>query len=95
MTPQGESDADGFTKLTSEVAPLCDYAPPGPPPISTPHRYVFMVWEQPQDFDRQKIKEEFKFTDKVGIGPRIRWDQARIEKSMELSACLGGNYFVV
>ncbi|KAF2741394.1 putative protease inhibitor [Polyplosphaeria fusca] len=95
MAPEGEPDADGFTKLTSSMKPFCDYAPPGPPPISGPHRYVFMVWEQPQEFNGLKVKQEIGFPDKAGVGARVRWNQERIEKLMNLSTCLGGNYFVV
>lgn len=95
LTTEGEPDADGFVKLAAAVKPVVPYGPPGPPPISGPHRYVFLVWEQPQDLTSDGIKKQLGLPEEIGLSGRIRWDQDACEKKLGLGAALGGNYFVV
>lgn len=40
-------------ELTSSSPHLANYIPPGPPPMSDWHRYVFLLYEQPQDFEEK------------------------------------------
>ncbi|KAF2110403.1 phosphatidylethanolamine-binding protein [Lophiotrema nucula] len=95
LTTEGEADADGYVKLATAVKPVVIYAPPGPPPISAPHRYVFLIWEQPQDLTSEKIRTQLGLAEQVGIPARMRWNQDAAEKKLGLGAVLGGNYFVV
>ncbi|EXJ56172.1 hypothetical protein A1O7_09103 [Cladophialophora yegresii CBS 114405] len=40
--------------LTSSAPFVANYVGPGPPPGSSPHRYVFLLYEQPGGFDATK-----------------------------------------
>ncbi|KIM96413.1 hypothetical protein OIDMADRAFT_105972 [Oidiodendron maius Zn] len=84
--------ADGTTVLSaSTTPPIASYIPPGPPPPSAPHRYVFLLYEQPEDFDAMKFMPggqpmtHFK---------RIRYDYAAFEKEAKLGPLIASNYFV-
>jgi phosphatidylethanolamine-binding protein len=91
----GEPDTDGFVKLKSDVFPVVPYAPPGPPPLSGPHRYVTMVWEQPAEASAEGIKKAMGLGDEVGIPARMRWKEEEFEKKVGLSGePLAFNYFV-
>ncbi|KAF2476353.1 uncharacterized protein BDR25DRAFT_156821, partial [Lindgomyces ingoldianus] len=90
---QGEPDAGGWVKLVPDVPPIASYAPPNPPFFSASHRYIFLVWEQPEGLTNEKIKKELGLVDEVGLGARVRWDQDACEKKLGLGKALGGNYF--
>ncbi len=93
----GAADANGFVALEGgsaewQVAP---YMGPGPPPLSAPHRYVFMVFEQPEGMDTAKVKSVLGLDrPATSVLSRIRWDQAAAEKSLGLGEVVAGNYFV-
>ena len=85
-----------------EVAP---YMGPAPPGLSSPHRYVFMLWEQPDGVTVERIREEMGFETEAGEGgggfgggaglmSRVRWDQERFERRLGLGRVVAGNYFV-
>lgn len=95
LTVQGEPDADGFVKLASNIQSVAAYAPPGPPGFSSPHRYVFMVWEQPEGLTSSDVKTKLGVPDQLGLSSRIRWKQDACEKKLGLGKALGGNYFNV
>jgi phosphatidylethanolamine-binding protein (PEBP) family uncharacterized protein len=91
----GEPDADGFVKLESITPPIVPYGPPGPPPLSGPHRYLFMVWEQPPTASAEEIKKTMGLGDNIPITKRIRWDEEGFEKKVGLSSePIAYNYFV-
>lgn len=84
--------ADGTISLVAGDAPfIVDYAGPGPPPPSAPHRYVFMLYEQPQGFDLAKFVSPGG--KKVGVRPRIRYDVTAFEKEAKLGPVVASNYF--
>jgi phosphatidylethanolamine-binding protein (PEBP) family uncharacterized protein len=93
----GAVDADGFVALEGgsaewQVAP---YVGPGPPPLSAPHRYVFMVFEQPEGMDTAKVKSVLGLQGPgTGVVSRMRWDQEAAEKSLGLGEVVAGNYFL-
>lgn len=87
-----ETDGPGPAQLTSETHPIVDYAPPGPPPGSGPHRYIFILYEQPANFDYKKFAP--KDNGKVGIWPRVRYDIAAFEKKAGLGGIVAANYFL-
>lgn len=79
----GELTAEGGTKA------ITDYAGPHPPPISSPHRYVFLLYEQPTEFDRNKLGLPENF----GLRDRMKWNQAEFEKKAGLGKVVAGNWF--
>ncbi|ORY08743.1 phosphatidylethanolamine-binding protein [Clohesyomyces aquaticus] len=96
LTGQGEPDAEGWIKLASDdEKPIAHWAPPGPPPFSSPHRYIFMIWEQSEDLASVEIRKRLGFGETVGLRPRPRWDQDACEKKLGLGKSLGSNYFTV
>jgi phosphatidylethanolamine-binding protein len=68
--------------LTSTTTPLSSYLPPGPPPFTKPHRYAFLLYEQPEGFDVEKFRKEGKVPE--ARFARVRWDVAGFEKAGEL-----------
>jgi len=81
----------GTDSLISTEPWIVDYAPPGPPPGSGPHRYVFLLYEQPADFDVKKHAPAGG--KKVGISPRVRYDLGVFEKEAKLGPVVAANYF--
>lgn len=71
------------------AAPITPYGPPRPPPISSPHRYVFLLYEQPADWDRLKLG----VPEHWGIKERVKWNQGHFEKKAGLGHVVAGNYF--
>jgi phosphatidylethanolamine-binding protein (PEBP) family uncharacterized protein len=95
LVPEGDADVDGFVRLVPRTKAAVTYAPPNPPPISSGHRYVFVVWEQPESLTNEKIRSQLGLANKVGLWTRARWDQEGCEQKLGLGDVLGGNYFVV
>jgi phosphatidylethanolamine-binding protein len=86
---------EGWTKLESpsEAKPVVSYAPPTPPPFSSAHRYLFMLFEQPAGVDSKEIQHRMRLPAEVGLQARIRWNQAGFEKEMGLGMPLAGTFF--
>jgi phosphatidylethanolamine-binding protein (PEBP) family uncharacterized protein len=80
-------------KLTwpSETGPLADYRGPGPPPGASPHRYVFILYEQPADFDATKFVPAGE--KQMGMTARIRYDLDGFVKEAKLGEIVAVNYF--
>ena len=86
-----EKSVDGSTsKLSASF--VSDYVGPAPPPTSSPHRYVFLLYEQPEDFDATKHAP----TDgtKMARSARMRYDLGAFEKTAKLGPVIAANYFV-
>ncbi|KAL1900532.1 hypothetical protein Sste5346_002255 [Sporothrix stenoceras] len=87
---------DGWAPLTSSVAPAVDYIKPGPPSPSAAHRYVFLVYKQPEGVDDSKIREAMGWATE---GPavtrmgRMRFDVGDLEAKLGLGEVVGVNYF--
>jgi hypothetical protein len=80
------------SSLTANNTPfIVDYYGPGPPPFSAPHRYVFLLYEQPADFDVAKFAP--KDGKKVGIWPRVHYDLRKFEEKAGLGGVVAVNYF--
>ncbi|KAI1084268.1 putative protease inhibitor [Whalleya microplaca] len=84
------ADQGGFS-LKATAPFVTNYIGPGPPPGSSPHRYVFFLYEQPADFDGKKYAAPNG--QNVGIGPRVRYDLDAWEKEIKLGPLLAANYF--
>jgi hypothetical protein len=54
--------------------------------MSKPHRYVFLLYEEPKGFDAGKGGK------KVGIWPRMRWDFGKFEKEVGLGEVVAGSW---
>lgn len=87
----GLKSSDRAGKLAYTDSYICDYAGPGPPPVSGPHRYIFLLYEQPADFDLKKYAPPAG--QKVGISKRVRYDLEAFEKEAGLGAVVAANYF--
>ncbi|KAJ2965778.1 hypothetical protein NQ176_g10453 [Zarea fungicola] len=88
-------DSEGFTTLEPESLPVMPYVGPGPPPPSAPHRYVFLLWEQPPNIgSSEAVREILSLSAEPGLMARIRWDQSVFETKMGLGEPLAANYFV-
>lgn len=88
-----ETAADGVAKLTWSDTPfIANYIGPAPPPGSGPHRYVFFLYEQPDDFDGAKWAPPGG--KKLGNRPRMRYDLDAFEKEAKLGPVIAVNYFV-
>lgn len=77
--------------LISTDAFIANYVGPAPPPFSSPHRYVFFLYEQPAGFDG---KDHAPSNGKpLGITGRMRYDLDAWVKKIGLGQPLAVNYF--
>ncbi|ETI21716.1 hypothetical protein G647_08063 [Cladophialophora carrionii CBS 160.54] len=88
----GFKPSAGSKVLTSSDPFVANYVGPGPPPGSSPHRYVFLLYEQPEGFDGTKHappggKEYSNLA-------RKRFALGDWEKKVNLSHPIAVNYFV-
>lgn len=70
---------------------VASYAGPRPPPISDPHQYVFLLYEQPKDVVVQSDK--LGFPEDLGIRHRMKWNQESFERKVGLGKVVAGNWF--
>jgi len=77
--------------LTSSIPPIVTWIPPNPPGPSGPHRYVFLLYEQPANFDPKKFMQPDG--KELGIGGRIRWSIRDWEQKTGLGPVVAANYF--
>jgi len=82
--------ASGQLEVSNDVPAVLKYHGPGPPPLSPPHRYVFLLYEQPEGFERSKVG----LPEVVGIRDVMRWNHEQFEKRTGLGKVVAGNYFV-
>ncbi|THU92230.1 PEBP-like protein [Dendrothele bispora CBS 962.96] len=61
------SGSEGVALLTNSTPALSEYIPPGPPAGSDPHRYTFLLWNQPPTFDRASASASFDPAAPVGF----------------------------
>ncbi|EXJ77459.1 hypothetical protein A1O3_09685 [Capronia epimyces CBS 606.96] len=76
--------------LTSSDPVLVAWAPPGPPGISGPHRYIFLLYHQPAGFTPSLFAKEKGW----GIRDRIKWDQSKFEREANLGHAVAATYFL-
>ncbi|KAF4979170.1 hypothetical protein FZEAL_4543 [Fusarium zealandicum] len=70
---------------------VVDWLQPTPPPLSGPHRYVFILFEQPSTCDTSKLEQTF---DKpVGVAKRVRWDMDQWVKEAGLGGMVAATWF--
>jgi phosphatidylethanolamine-binding protein len=88
------SDDNGLSVADGEPH-VANYTGPGPPPLSSPHRYIFLLYEQPAGWDvaRAELAGVKRGAD-VGHGPRMRFDLDGWIAQTGLGEPVAGNWFV-
>jgi phosphatidylethanolamine-binding protein len=77
--------------LTAEKSFIANYIGPGPPPGSSPHRYVFLLYKQPDEFEFEDYAPPKGKT--YGNMARMRYDLAAFEAKAKLGKPVAVNYF--
>ena len=90
-TTGGESPNVELT--AAGTAPLVHYAGAGPPPGSGPHRYLFLLYRQPEDFDAKKVAPAAE-GQQVGRLARMRYDFAGLVRNGKFGQPVAGQWFV-
>ncbi|KAH6893487.1 putative protease inhibitor [Thelonectria olida] len=70
---------------------ICNFIGPAPPPVSSPHRYIFFLYEQPAGFDGSEYAPPNG--QKVGVMGRMRYDLDAWAKQISLGPVLACNYY--
>lgn len=83
-------EAGGFSLKSTEPF-VVNYIGPAPPPGSSPHRYIFFLYEQPADFDAKKHAPPGG--KELPVTQRMRYDLDAWEKEAKLGPVLAVNYF--
>ncbi|KAA8645153.1 uncharacterized protein ATNIH1004_009370 [Aspergillus tanneri] len=87
------SETDGGSSILELTAPfVANYIGPAPPPGSSPHRYVFFLYEQPDGFNEQKYAP--RNGQNLGNMHRMRYDLDAWEEEVKLGPVLAMNYFM-
>ena len=70
----GSKTNDLVSFVSSGVTPrtVASYVPAAPPPISYPHRYLFLLYEQPDDLSSEAFGAKEGVD--MSIRSRMRWD---------------------
>jgi len=92
LTLSSSPQEEGFATLTKDEGSKLSsvfWAPPGPPPGAAPHRYVFLLYEQPDGFDPAKLG----FGEGIGRRARMRFDLNGFEEKAGLGKAVAGNWF--
>ncbi|KAK2810287.1 hypothetical protein FQN50_003018 [Emmonsiellopsis sp. PD_5] len=75
-------------KLTPTAPSIGNYIGPAPPPGSAPHRYVFLLYEEPEGFEGGKYAG--RGVGSMSMRRRVRWDFERWAGGVGLDLELGG-----
>lgn len=79
-------------QLTSSDPTVASYIGPAPPPLSSPHRYIFVLYEEPAGFDAAaRAPADGK---PFPTWPRVRFGTDDWAKEAGLGEALAVNYFV-
>ncbi|PMD46792.1 PEBP-like protein [Hyaloscypha variabilis F] len=89
--PSSSSPSSANNNLITTDPFIINYFRPGPPPGAGPHRYLFLLYEQPENFD---VKDHApKDGKEVGVLPRIRWDLEGWERRVGVGGVVAANWF--
>lgn len=86
--PNLGATVDGVMRNLDNTPAIADYLGAGPLPGSSPHRYLFILYEQGQYLNIKKWRESFSILD------RIRFDLDEFEKDTKLGKIVGVTYFL-
>lgn len=81
----------GSPTLKAETPFVANYIGPAPPPGSSPHRYVFMLYEQPASFDGAKYAPPNG--QNLPNTRRMRYNLDSWAKEIGLGPLVAANYF--
>lgn len=90
IQPGYKADASGKLVTTDPV--VASYIGPAPPPLASPHRYVFFIYEQPADFDASLHK--LSPQEPPPVTKRMFYNIGTLEEKAKLGPILAVNYFV-
>lgn len=80
--------------LATATPPVIPYRGAGPPPIArAPHRYVFMLFKQPEAFDKQKLTCARPEGEAFPMTGRMRFDVEGLLKGAGLDEMVAANWF--
>ncbi|EPE05153.1 protease inhibitor [Ophiostoma piceae UAMH 11346] len=83
-----------WSQLVSDKAPLVAHAKPGPPRVSAPHRYVSVLWRQPDVDVAEALRRKLGWGDEpIGLTARIRFDVNVVVEALGLEDVVAISYF--
>lgn len=85
--PGLKATVDGIMENVENAPAIAHYLGAGPPPGSSPHRYLFILYEQSEGFNVQKWEKSFS------IPNRMRFDLDRFEVDTGLGKIVGATFF--
>lgn len=92
LKAEGAADAAAAAPVLKPTQPfVANYIGPAPPPGSSPHRYVFFLYEQPEGFDGAKYAPEGGKP--LGNFRRMWASLDDMEREYKLGPILAVNYF--
>jgi len=83
----GKSDAAGVALLSNSTPALTEFRQPTPPAGSDPHRYVFLLYKQPEGFNDQ--------TEVNSTTPAQNFNVSQFALDVGLGDPLGGTFILV
>lgn len=89
---QAGLQSDGTGALQTSELPAACYRAPNAPAFSPPHRYVFLLYRQPEllDLGRYAAKEG----EEMGLWPRIKYKHGALVQELSLGKVVAANYFM-
>ena len=83
-----------WSQLVSDQPPLVAYAKPGPPRVSAPHRYVSVLWRQPDADVATALRHKLGWGDApIGLLGRMRFDVNVVVAALGLEDVAAISYF--
>ncbi|KAF1975444.1 hypothetical protein BU23DRAFT_529928 [Bimuria novae-zelandiae CBS 107.79] len=79
------------------VAPLTSWQAPAPSTgfSSAPHRYVFLVWEQPVKLCGEQVREKLGIKGEGGVWRKTKWDVEGVVRKLGLGDVVAGTWMCV
>ncbi|KAF2440780.1 hypothetical protein P171DRAFT_108202 [Karstenula rhodostoma CBS 690.94] len=76
--------------------PLTSWLAPAPPGFSAPHRYVFLVWEQPEKMSGEQVRAKLGLgKGEAGLWRKSRFDIEGFVRKLKLGKIVAGTWMVV
>jgi len=82
--------SDNSLKLSSNKGNI-DWLAPTPPPLSGPHRYLFILYEEGKEYDSEHVKSAFG--ESISTFSRLRWDVDTFVEKAGLGSVVAATYF--
>lgn len=78
--------------------PLASWLAPAPPGFSAPHRYMFLVWEQPKRVSGDQVRAKLGLDEgegEAGLWGRSWFDVEGFVEKLKLGEIVAGTWMVV